>query len=227
MKNLVLLAIPMLIMSLPACSAGNDTPPTTGRFKVEAWADNWFALYVGTTLAGEDSVPITTERSFNAETFYFDASPPFDLNLILKDFKQNDTGLEYIGTRNQQMGDGGFSMQITDTTTGRIVAVTGPEFRCLVIHKAPLNPTCEKDVNPEASCQSRIMAEPANWKSADFDASQWQRATVYTADEVGARAGYRQINWDHTARLIWTTDLKTDNTLLCKARISGPFSTLQ
>ena len=29
------------------------------------------------------------------------------MNFIVKDYKQNDTGLEYIGTANQQIGDGG------------------------------------------------------------------------------------------------------------------------
>ena len=50
-------------------------------------------------------MPITTERSFNAETFVFNADYPLQLNFVAKDFKQDDTGLEYIGRRNQQMGD--------------------------------------------------------------------------------------------------------------------------
>ena len=36
-------------------------------FLAEVWADNWFALYVNGKKVGEDSVPITTERSFNSE----------------------------------------------------------------------------------------------------------------------------------------------------------------
>tara|TARA_R110002073_G_scaffold336577_1_gene536010 strand:+ start:99648 stop:99929 length:282 start_codon:yes stop_codon:yes gene_type:complete len=35
----------------------------------EIWVDNWFALYVNGEKVLEDSVAITTERSFNAETF--------------------------------------------------------------------------------------------------------------------------------------------------------------
>jgi len=37
-------------------------------------------------MVAEDSVPIATERSFNAESFTFDAEPPFTLGLIVKDF---------------------------------------------------------------------------------------------------------------------------------------------
>ena len=81
----------------------------------DVWADNWFALYIGENLILEDSVPITTERSFNAETFTFSTDYPIQLNFIFKDFKENDTGLEYIGARNQQMGDGGFIAQFFDS----------------------------------------------------------------------------------------------------------------
>ena len=94
---------------------------------MDGWADNWFAAYLGETLLVEDSVSITTVRSFNAETVTFRADYPLHLNLILKDYKENDTGLEYIGTRRQQMGDGGFMMQLTDLTSHRVVAVSGFE----------------------------------------------------------------------------------------------------
>ena len=62
-------------------------------FKMEAWADNWFAAYLDETLIVEDSVPITTERSFDSESVTFKASYPLHLNFVLKDFKENDTGL--------------------------------------------------------------------------------------------------------------------------------------
>ena len=46
------------------------------QIRGEVWADNWFALYVGEQLVIEDSTSITTERSFNAEMFVFDAVYP-------------------------------------------------------------------------------------------------------------------------------------------------------
>lgn len=209
----------------PASGPTPATPPPTvqtTRFKGEVWADNWFACYLGDAKVAEDSVPITTERSFNAETFSFDGTYPLELNFVIKDYIQDDTGLEYIGAANQQMGDGGFMMQITDASTGKVAAVSGTGFRCLVIHKAPLNPGCEKDANPRTTCRSKVDAEPAGWKSTAYDISGWETATAYTAAQVGPKEGYNTITWDSSARLIWTSDLKADNTLLCKLRVTAP-----
>ncbi len=194
----------------------------THRFKGEVWADNWFSLHLGERFVAEDAVPITTERSFNAETFYFDASYPFDLNFVVKDYKENDTGLEYIGTPRQKMGDGGFVMQVSDTATGKVVAVSNAAMRCLVLHKAPLNPGCARDRNPMATCQFKTTAEPAGWKAAAFDTTAWEAATVYTQAQAGVKDGYFDIRWDPAAQLVWTSDLNADNTLLCKVRVVGP-----
>jgi hypothetical protein len=203
-------------------NAGTSTG-TLKNFKAQMWADNWFSLHVGETYVGEDSVPITTERSFNSETLNFSASYPFDLNFIIKDYKQNDTGLEYIGTAKQQIGDGGFIAQITDTSTGRIVAVTSSAFKCKVIHKAPLVNACAKEASPTVqSCGATILSEPVGWKSTGFNTTGWESAAVYTAAQVGVKDGYYDIAWDAAAKLIWTSDLLSDNTLLCKATVTSP-----
>jgi hypothetical protein len=93
---------------------------TTGEVSIhgDVWADNWSALYIGDKLLIEDSVSPTTERSFNAESFTFKADYPIVLNFVVRDFKQDDSGLEYIGTQKQQLGDGGFIAQFTDGSTG-------------------------------------------------------------------------------------------------------------
>jgi hypothetical protein len=216
-----------------ACSGDGGTSPsstatpvvstaTGARLRAEVWADNWFAFYVGERKVAEDSVPITVERSFNAETFTFDAAFPLVMNLVIRDYIQDDTGLEYIGTPNQQMGDGGFIMQITDAATGRVVAVSDARMRCLVAHKAPLNPECEKAPVPSTVCRSQILPEPAGWMSASFDTSAWPAATVYSAAQVGPKEGYTTVRWDSSAKLIWSADLKTDNTLLCRLRVEAP-----
>jgi hypothetical protein len=226
----------ILTVAVLACACGSQGTPTSAtpapasstqpspalRFKGEVWADNWFALYLGETKVAEDSVPITTERSFNAETFFFNGSYPLELNVVIKDYIQNDTGLEYIGTPNQQIGDGGFIMQITDTSMNKVVAVSSSAWKCLVIQKAPLNPSCEKDADPSKTCRSKIDPEPAGWKGTGYDVSGWENATVYTAAQVGVKEGYTTIAWDASARLIWTSDLKLDNTLLCKVRVVAP-----
>ncbi|MEM7801923.1 MAG: PEBP family protein [Chloroflexota bacterium] len=191
-------------------------------FRMEAWADNWFAAYLGDELIVEDSVSITTERSFNAEVTIFEADYPLHLNFILKDFKENDTGLEYIGGNFQQMGDGGFIMQLTDTNTGDVAAVSDGDWACTVIHTAPLDKACESESDPVAGtapCDFIELDEPDGWTAADFDDADWTATTVHSAEEVSPRFGYSQIEWDPSAQLIWGPDLETDNTLLCRMTI--------
>lgn len=204
--------------------AATEPAPTTS-FRLDAWADNWFAAYLGEELIVEDSVSITTERSFNAETATFEAGYPLHLNFILKDFKENDTGLEYIGARNQQMGDGGFILQLTDLGTGEVVAVSNEGWACTVIHEAPLDKSCENEANPVAGvapCTFTDLDEPDDWKAADFDDSGWTATTVHTAQAVAPKGGYDGVSWDGAAEFIWGPDLETNNTLLCRVTVVEP-----
>lgn len=207
-----------------------DIQNTTGAATItgEVWVDNWFALYIGDQLIIEDSVPITTERSFNAERFTFKADFPLTLCFVIKDFKQNDTGLEYIGSNRQQMGDGGMIAQFTDADTGELLAVTSADVKCLVIHEAPLDTDCEKEQNPtagESPCGFKKTPEPEGWKAADFDDSEWQNATVYSESDVRPKGGFDLIHWAPSAKLIWSSNLKTHNTILCRMKINGPTAT--
>ena len=136
-----------------------DTERTFGSasFRADVCADNWFALYVNGELVGEDSVPITTE------TITLDATYPLTIAIEAKDFKETDSGLEYIGERNQQMGDGGIIAQITDTSSGDVAAAANAAWFSLVVHRAPLIKDCEKDSNPDDNCQFEITETPTNW----------------------------------------------------------------
>ena len=208
----------------PATTSTAPAPapaPAPVTFTAEVWADNWFSLYVNGELVGEDSVPITTERSFNAETITFTATYPLTIAMVTKDFKQDDSGLEYIGTARQQMGDGGFIAQITDTSTGKVVATTTTGWRGLVVHRAPLNTDCLSSANPSTDCQHEITPEPADWTSPTFDDSAWTAAIQYTAVEVGPKEGYDTITWSPAAALIWSGDLKIDNTILWRATVTA------
>lgn len=94
---LFLLMLSLTIMSLAACgppppgnNGGSALQPetiadTSGAITIKAdvWADNWFSFSLGDRLLKEDSVPITTERSFNAESFAFKADYPLVRNLFL------------------------------------------------------------------------------------------------------------------------------------------------
>lgn len=221
--------------SLGSSAASNAVSATPGAsaFRLEAWADNWFAAYAGNVPIGEDRVPITQTKSFNAETFTFAATYPFDLNLVVKDYVQldylnGDTGLEYINHVGgaQQMGDGGFILQLTDTDSNKLAAVSGTAMKCLVVHKAPANRNCASQPNPTTAASScglpTILAEPANWKNTGFDTTGWITPTTYSTAQVGVKEGYFDIAWQPSARLIWGSDLQTDNTLLCKLTVARP-----
>ena len=185
------------------------------RVKADIWADNWFALYSGDELIFEDSVKYLTERSFNAESFEFDITLPAKLSVIIKDYKEDNTGLEYLGTRRQQIGDGGFIGQFFDANN-RLLVVSDDDWRCIAIHQAPLNKSCERDEDPSTSCQSRSIDVPDDWRETEFDDSQWSNAVIHSANAVRPHGGYTNVRWQAEARLIWTGDLEIDNTILCR-----------
>ncbi|UOA32789.1 hypothetical protein DSM110093_02593 [Sulfitobacter sp. DSM 110093] len=190
-------------------------------FSADVWADNWFEMHINGEQVAIDSVPITTERSFNAESFQFEAERPFTIGLVAKDFIENDTGLEYIGTGRQQMGDGGIIAQILDAT-GAPVAVSNADWQCQVIHTAPLDKACEDEANPvagEGVCDNDITDEPEGWDVAGFDASHWPQADVYTAAQVDPKMGYGDVTWTGTAEFIWGPDLEQSNTVLCRLTV--------
>ncbi len=200
-----------------------DTPGAVS-IQAEVWADNWFAFYLGDRLIIEDSTPITTERSFNAETFTFNGDYPLQLNFVAKDFKQDDTGLEYIGRGNQQMGDGGLIAQFTDLATGDLIAVTNDAWQCLVIHDAPLDRACADEAEPVPGvgpCRFEAQPEPDGWRLPGYD-SQWPSAVEHSEAQVRPRGGYDAIEWRAGARLIWTADLETHNTALCRLTVEQP-----
>ena len=222
-----------ILAALPAGCGDDSSAATTTvvegqgtlSIKGEVWADNWFAFYLGDRLILEDSVPITTERSFNAESFVFEADYPLQLNFVAKDFKQDDTGLEYIGRRNQQMGDGGLIAQFTDTATGAPVAETDYAWRCLVIHEAPLDRACVDEAEPAPGvgpCRFTATAEPEGWRTPGFDDTEWPSAVEHSAAAVRPKGGYDDIEWRDGARLIWSADLETQNTLLCRLTVKQP-----
>jgi hypothetical protein len=185
----------------------------------DIWVDNWFEIYVNGEKVLEDSVPITTERSFNAETVKFSAELPMTIAIMAKDFKENDSGLEYIGTNRQQMGDGGMIAQFHDAATGALITATNSNMRCLVVQHAPVDRSCATESNPVAGTGACAFVEaeiPANWTAADFDDSAWPAAVQHSAREVSPKGGYDEITWDPSAQLVWSDDLVLDNTILCR-----------
>ena len=199
--------------------SGGDAKLASGQLTAEVWVDNWFEMYVNGAKVLEDSVSITTERSFNAETATFSAQLPAVIAIMAKDFKENDTGLEYIGTDRQQMGDGGMIAQFRNAQTGELAGATNRAMRCLVVNRAPLDRACASSTNPvagEGPCKFVATDIPASWMSPDFDDSAWPNATEHSERDVSPKDGYDRIHWDSTAKLVWSDDLVQDNTLLCR-----------
>lgn len=198
-----------------------------GRTEItaEIWVDNWFALAINGEPLVEDSVAFRTERSFNAERVTFTADFPMTIAFEFRDFMENDTGLEYIGSSRQQIGDGGAIAQFRNAATGKLVAVTDSSWRCKVIHRAPLDAACADEAAPavgEGSCRADISAPPTGWTAADFDGEAWDPAVEHEASEVRPKDGYDAIDWVPEAKLIWSADLELDNIVLCRTTVESP-----
>ncbi|CAO1651125.1 PEBP family protein [Salinibacterium sp. NYA9b] len=202
-------------------SVPSDSVAEEQTFTADVWADNWFALYVNGELVGEDSVPITTERSFNKETITFTASYPLTIAIEAKDFKETDSGLEYIGEPNQQMGDGGLIAQVTDDA-GSVVAVTNSSWSSLVTQRAPLDTSCENSSAPDVECTFTETEADADWFTDGYDSTSWNFASEFTAAEVGPKDGYTEVAWDASAQLIWADSLTQDNTILFRTVVESP-----
>jgi hypothetical protein len=210
----------MIFGALASPAQALPTKTKQVEFTAEVWADNWFALYANGKLVGEDSVPITTERSFNSETIHFTAAYPLTLGLIAKDYTQNSSGLEYIGTSRQQIGDGGIIAQIKETKSGRLVTTTSSKWKSLVVNTAPLNPSCVTSTNPTVDCTSKTVSSPTGWSTGSFNDSTWRAASTYSPETVGVKDGYLTINWSPGAQLVWGPDLKLDNTVLLRTKVA-------
>jgi len=141
---------------------------------------------------------------------------------VSKDYVGSDSGLEYIGTDRQQMGDGGFIAQFTDTTTGDVIATTSSAWKGLALFRAPLNADCASSTDPDTTCTHEILPEPDGWTLTSFDDTTWVAASEYTAEEVGAKDGYDTVAWSPDAELIWSGDLKVDNTILWRTTVAQP-----
>lgn len=230
---LIPLLMGVLFVASSGCRRGGGPPPPRQELggdgdvtiQADVWADNWFSVYLGDQLLLEDSVSIKTERSFNAESFSFRSDYPIVLNFVVRDFMENDSGLEYIGTGKQQMGDGGFIAQFKDAKTGELIAATDSRWKCYVLHRGPLDAACVSASNVvagEGPCAFELKESPEDWMSADYSTDQWSDATEFSAGEVRPKDGYDRIQWDDAARLIWSRDLKKDNVLLFRIVIDSP-----
>lgn len=227
MKRISCVALLIALISSSVQSPGIAASSLYTTFTAEVWADNWFALYVNGKKVGEDSVSIRTERSFNSEKISFKAKYPLIIGIVAKDFVENASGLEYIGKPNQQIGDGGLALQISETVSKKLVTFTDTSWKSLVVDKAPLNVECVSSTNPLNDCQHRNIKMPSSWTLGTYNDSKWISAITYTADEVGVKEGYFDIDWDERTNLIWSADLKLDNTVLFRKKVLSAINSIK
>jgi len=214
MKKLLVLVFALIVLPVPAISEAVVSKSIA--FQAEVWADNWFSLYINGKKVGEDSVPITTEKSFNSEKIKFSATYPLTIGVIAKDFTENSSGLEYIGKQNQQIGDAGIIFQIREVSSGKVVAYSGRDWKVFTVNKAPLNPECVSSTNPTYDCKYSNATIPTTWASATYNDSSWKNATEFSKETVGVKEGYFDYAWAPGAALVWSADLKLDNTILLR-----------
>ena len=220
-KKLLIFLLVFPLTTFTTTSINAATAKST-PFQAEVWVDNWFALYINGKKVGEDSVPITTTKSFNSQKVKFTASYPFTVGILAKDYTENSSGLEYIGQQNQQIGDAGVVLQIRDLASGKIVSTTDKSWKTLLINKPPLNAECVTSKNPIQDCKFANTAIPAKWATNTFKDSKWKNAIEFTEKEVGVKDGYFDIDWSSSSKLIWTSDLKLDNSILVRKTVASP-----
>ena len=224
MKKILICLITFVFLSLP--TSAQAVANKSIAFQAEVWADNWFSLYINGKLVGQDSVPITSEKSFNSEKIKFSATYPLTVGVIAKDFTENSTGLEYIGKPNQQIGDAGFILQIREVVSGKIIAYTSKDWKVFTINKAPLNPECAQSKTPNLDCKFLNLSAPTNWYYTTFKDSGWKNASEFSKEVVGVKSGYFDFSWASSASLVWSSDLKLDNTILLRKVVqSSPNTT--
>ncbi len=215
------IAVLLLITFLSPLPNSTAATSSTLSFNAEVWADNWFALYVNGKKVGEDSVPITTEKSFNSSKIKFTATYPFTIGIIAKDYTANSSGLEYIGTSRQQIGDGGIIIQIREISSGKVVAYSSKDWKVLVVNKAPVNADCVKSKNPTVDCKYINTPIPNGWATTAYKDSTWKSASEYSKVAVGVKEGYFDYTWTSGSSIVWSTNLKLDNTILLRKIITS------
>lgn len=193
-------------------------------FSADVWADNWFTMYVNGVRVATDPVPITTTKSFNKVTVVFKASYPLSVAIIAKDYSENKSGLEYIGTPQQQIGDAGLIAQIHEQSSGLLVGVTTKDWKVLPIFQAPLNADCVNSSDPVSDCKSKTTSAPGGWYSSKFVDKSWRNASTYTESQVGVKEGFLEVKWEPMAHLIWSSSLTVDNTVLFRGFFKAPNS---
>lgn len=219
--------------SVPVFDAGGSE-----AFTAYIFADNYFELYVNGVLIAVDPVPFT---KFNSNVVRFKADRPVTLAVMAVDWEEN-LGLGSEDNRGKPFhpGDGGFVAQIQDAN-GNVAAITDGSWKAQTFYTSPLNDrACLKidgatrdssacSIDGRESSQGLSAAHwplPQGWETAEYDASGWPDAVMFTNDTVGvdnkkAFTNFVDVFDDKSAdaQFIWSSNLVLDNLVLLRTQI--------
>ncbi len=185
----------------PLPPGGQIKPNTNDLIKASVYADNWFVMYINGKLAAVDPIDFIPHNQVTVDLL---PEYPMTIAIMAKDNADPATGLEY----GDHIGDAGFILKFTDGT------VTSAQWKAKVFFKGPLN---RDAANPTVQYEP----VPANWYAPDFDDSGWDFATEYAEDRVKPDGNYAASDFTG-AKLIWTSDLDLDNTVIFRYRVEKP-----
>jgi|DEB19_MinimDraft_3_1074340.scaffolds.fasta_scaffold02699_2 hypothetical protein len=176
-------------------------PTITDTITLNAYADNWCAIFVNGRLVAVDAIDFIPHNQISVRIL---PEYPLTIAVLAKDNAAPASGLEY----GNKIGDAGFILKLGDGT------VSSASWKAKSFFRGPAN----RDVNRPTVERTPL---PAGWHLPGFDDSGWERATEYTSDRVRPDGDYVADAFTG-AKFIWTSDLDLDNTVVFRTTVPAP-----
>lgn len=176
-------------------------PSMADTIRANIYADNWFMFYINGEVAAVDSIRFIPHNVISVDLL---PSYPMTIAVMARDNADPETGMEYANTN---IGDGGFILKFADGT------VTDGSWKAKAFSSGPIggdtrNPRVENTPIPD------------KWFEVDFDDSSWPSAKEYSEEEVKPKQPYYESDFQG-AKFIWSSDVKLDNLVLFRKRITA------
>ncbi|MFM8619070.1 MAG: hypothetical protein ACKOE8_10130 [Opitutaceae bacterium] len=180
---------------------GQIKPTISDTITLNAYADNWCAVFVNGRLVAVDSIDFIPHNQISVRIL---PEYPLTIAVLAKDNAAPASGLEY----GNKIGDAGFILKLGDGSG------TNASWKAKSFFRGPAN----RDVSRPTVERTPL---PSGWHLPGFDDSAWERATEYTSERVRPDGDYVADAFTG-AKFIWTSDLDLDNTVIFRATIPAP-----